>query len=86
MIKTCGEESPGSTGKMPDNNRADNGRCNLLHIPCWTDSATENKPPVRVRVKRWCKRPPYNLVTDVAGKPHLEQDRIEVGFRAVYFG
>ena len=86
MIKVCGEESPGSTGKMPDNNRAGSGRCNLLHIPCRTESAAENKPPARVRVKRRCKRPPCILVTDAAGKPHLEQDRMEVGFRAVYFG
>jgi F-type H+-transporting ATPase subunit beta len=30
------------------------------------DSATESKPPARVRVKRWCKRPPADRVTCLA--------------------
>jgi len=34
------------------------------------DSAAENKPPLLVRVKRWCKRPPVMMVTSLAGKPH----------------
>lgn len=46
MIKPCGEESPGFTGKMPDNNRAGRVDVILLHIPCRTESATENKPPL----------------------------------------
>jgi len=35
-----------------------------------TDSATENIPPVRVRVKRRCKRPPDRPQGRSRGKPH----------------
>jgi len=42
------------------------------------ESATENIPPknIKVRVKRWCKRPPVFLLIDRACKPLLVQDRI----------
>lgn len=40
------------------------------------ESATESKPPIKVRVKRWCKRPPdFEEIQNVC-KPHSVQDRI----------
>jgi len=30
----------------------------------------------KVRVKRWCKRPPVFLAINRAGKPHLEQNQV----------
>src|SRR5277367_2973966 len=41
------------------------------------ESATENKPPARVRVKRWGKSPPVPPRGGTHGKPRQEQDRWE---------
>ncbi len=40
------------------------------------ESATENRPPNRVRVKRWGKGPPRFRQRKWHGKPHREQCRI----------
>jgi len=63
------EESPDSTRKRC---RVTPGRSNP------TESATENRPPerARVRVKRWSKSPPPRWQQGGHGKPHWEQCQI----------
>jgi hypothetical protein len=37
--------------------------------PEGTESATEKRPAIWLRVKRWCKRPPFPVVTRVWANP-----------------
>ena len=65
------EESPDSTEQRIRSSRAENAGKS-----CVMESATENRPPARARVKWRCKRPPVRLKQRTQGKPSSEQDQI----------
>ncbi len=49
---------------------------------CLTDSAAENKPPARVRVKRWGKSPPRVKQFARQGEPPVKQGQASCAARA----
>ena len=65
------EESPDSAGLRTRLSRTGGvGQSRVM------ESATENRPPARARVKWRCKRPPVRLKRRTQGKPSSEQDQI----------